>query len=90
MLLSEKWKNTAGEPLTDFDVEILNLKRPENHSIKVKIALLLKILKQDPTLSTIQKSGVTKQTNKLFSEVVRNKPKTATATKVGNTHWTNL
>lgn len=90
MLLSEKWKNTAGEALTDFDVEILNLKRPENHGTKVKIALLLKILKQDPTLSTIQKSGVTKQTNKLFSEVVRNKPKTATATKTGSTHWTNL
>lgn len=90
MLLSEKWKNSAGETLTDFDVEILNLKRPENHATKVKVALLLKILKQDPTLSTIQKSGVTKQTNKLFSEVVRNKPKTATTTKANNTHWTNL
>ena len=72
MLLTEKWKNSAGEPLTDFDVEILNLKRPENHAMKVKLALLLKILKNDPTLSTIKKSAITKQTNGLFNDVVRN------------------
>lgn len=90
MLLVERWKNAAGEPLTDFDVEILNLKRPENHGTKVKLALLLKILKQDPTLSTIKKSAITKQTNQLFSEVVRNQPKTAVNTTKGSGHWSNL
>jgi hypothetical protein len=88
MLLTEMWKNSAGEPLTDFDVEILNLKRPENHSTKVKVALLLKVLKNDPTLSTIKKSAITKQTNQLFSEVVRNQPKT-TVSKA-SAHWSNL
>lgn len=90
MLLVEKWKNSAGEPLTDFDVEILNLKRPENHAMKVKVALLLKILKQDPSLSTIKKSAITKQTNQLFSEVVRNQPKTSVNTAKNSGHWSNL
>lgn len=90
MLLAEKWKNSAGEPLTDFDVEILNLKRPENHATKVKLALLLKILKQDPTLSTIKKSAITKQTNQLFSEVVRNQSKSGTSATKGSGHWSNL
>lgn len=90
MLLVEKWKNAAGESLTDFDVEILNLKRPENHANKVKVALLLKILKNDPNLSTIKKSAITKQTNQLFNEVVRNQSKTSTSAVKGSAHWGNL
>lgn len=39
-LTSEKWKLGNGETLTDFDKFILELKRPENHSLKVKLALL--------------------------------------------------
>jgi len=90
MLLSEKWKNKAGKTLTDFDVELLNLDRPENHELKVKYALILKMLKTDPSLSSIKKAGVTKQTNKLFEEVARQKSKTVTATKTDNAHWSNL
>ena len=70
-LLVEKYKTTSGETLTDFDRTILELKRPENHAMKVKVGLLLKILEKDPTLSTIQKSGVSKKSNELFSEVAR-------------------
>ena len=70
-LLVNKYKTVSGETLTDFDKAILELKRPENHEQKVKVALLLKILEKDPTLSTIQKTGVTKQSNQLFTEVVR-------------------
>ena len=59
------------------------MKRPENHAMKVKVGLLLKILEKDPTLSTIQKTGVTKQTNQLFSEVARQvtKPKVTNPSK---------
>lgn len=89
MLITEKWKNSAGEPLTDFDVEILNLKRPENHATKVKLALLLKILKTDPTLSTIKKSAITKQTNQLFNDVMRTQPK-SNVSKGASAHWSNL
>lgn len=70
-LLVDKYKTTSGETLTDFDRTILELKRPENHAMKVKVALLLKILEKDPTLSTIQKTGVTKKSNDLFGEVAR-------------------
>jgi hypothetical protein len=76
-LLIDKYKTASGETLTDFDKTILELKRPENHANKVKIALLLKILEKDPTLSTIQKTGVTKQTNTMFDSVVRQSTKEA-------------
>jgi hypothetical protein len=70
-LLVDKYKTPSGETLTDFDRTILDLKRPENHESKVKVALLLKILEKDPTLSTIQKTGLSKKSNDLFSEIAR-------------------
>jgi len=79
-LLVDKWKTPSGETLSDFDRTILDLKRPENHATKVKVALLLKILEKDPTLSTIQKTGVSKKTNELFSEVARQVTKSKTGT----------
>lgn len=76
-LITEKWKTNSGENLTDFDRTVLELKRPENHEMKVKVALLLKILEKDPTLSTIQKTGVTKKTDSLFGEVARQATKSS-------------
>jgi hypothetical protein len=70
-LVQDRYKTPSGEMLTEFDRTILELKRPENHEKKVKVALLLKILEKDPTLSTIQKTAVTKKTNELFGEVSR-------------------
>ena len=70
-LLVDKWKTPTGETLTDFDRAILDMKRPENHAMKVKVGLLMKMLEKDPTLSTIQKTGVTKKSNELFGEVAR-------------------
>lgn len=87
-LVADKWKTSSGETLTDFDRTILELKRPENHEMKVKVALLLKILEKDPTLSTIQKAGVTKKTDTLFGEVARQASKTATkSSKPKPTSW---
>ena len=79
-LLVDKWKTPSGETLTDFDRAILDMKRPENHAMKVKLGLLLKVLEKDPTLSTIQKTGVSKKTNELFGEVARQVSKTSTKT----------
>ena len=70
-LLQDKYKLPTGELLTEFDKDILELKNPQNHPAKVKLALLMKLMKEDPTLSTIQKKGVTKQSNQLFSELAR-------------------
>lgn len=76
-LLVDKYKTASGELLTDFDRTILELKRPENHEMKVKVGLLLKILEKDPTLSTIQKTGITKKSNELFGEVARQASKSS-------------
>lgn len=91
-LLVDKYKTASGETLSDFDKKILDLKRPENHAEKVKLALLMKLLEKDPTLSTIQRTGVTKKTDQLFSEVARHtvKDKTVnptTSNKTTNTRW---
>lgn len=85
-LTTDKYKTASGEKLTDFDKYILDLKKPENHAKKVKLALLLKVIEKDPTLATIQKSGVTKKTDQLFSEVVRQK-KTSGKTEQKPTSW---
>lgn len=76
-LTTDRYKTPTGEMLTEFDRTILDLKRPENHEKKVKVGLLLKILEKDPTLSTIQKTGLTKKSNELFGEVARQAQKSA-------------
>ena len=70
-LLVDKYKTSTGETLTEFDRTVLELKRPENHAMKVKVALLLKILEKDPTLATIQRSGLTKKSDELFTNTAR-------------------
>ena len=88
-LLTDKYKTNSGETLTDFDKTILELKRPENHEKKVKLGLLLKILEKDPTLSTIQKNGLTKKSNELFGEVARQASKSAVKSSkpASSTSW---
>lgn len=77
-LVVDKYQTPSGETLTEFDKFILDLKNPENHEKKVKVALLMKLLEKDPTLSTIQKRGVTKKTDSLFSELTRQTSKAST------------
>jgi hypothetical protein len=83
-LLVDKWKTPSGETLTDFDRAILDMKRPENHAMKVKLGLLMKMLEKDPTLSTIQRTGVTKKSNELFGEVARQVTRTKNSTASGS------
>jgi hypothetical protein len=70
-LLVDRYRTNSGETITEFDKAVLELKRPENHEKKVKVGLLLKILEKDPTLSTIQKTGISKKSDQLFGEVAR-------------------
>lgn len=88
-LLIDKYKTPSGETLTEFDRAILELKRPENHESKVKMALLMKILEKDPTLSTIQKTGISKKSDQLFGEVARQVSKSGVKTTGNNkaTSW---
>jgi hypothetical protein len=82
-LLVDKWKTPSGELLSDFDRAILDMKRPENHAMKVKLGLLMKMLEKDPTLSTIQRTGVSKKTDQLFGEVARQVTKSKSTTSSG-------
>jgi len=88
-LLVDKWKTPTGELLSDFDRAILDMKRPENHAMKVKLGLLMKMLEKDPTLSTIQRTGVSKKTDQLFGEVARQvtKAKTASSSNAKPNQW---
>jgi hypothetical protein len=74
-LLVDKYKTGSGELLTEFDRTVLDLKKPENHEKKVKVGLLLKLLEKDPTLSTIQRSGITKKSDELFGQLAQYKVK---------------
>jgi len=74
-LVTDKYKTPSGELLTEFDRVILDLKKPENHKQKVKVALLLKTMEKDPTLSTLVRKSITKETNELFESVTRQKEK---------------
>jgi hypothetical protein len=76
-LLVDRYQTSSGEKLTEFDRQILELKRPENHAQKVKLGLLMKILETDPSLSTIQKRGISKKSDDLFSEVARQSSKSS-------------
>lgn len=87
-LLVDGWVTPSGEKLTGFDKSILELKKPENHASKVKIALILKILEKDPTLSTIKRSEVTKHTDNLFADLAKQKTIDKTVKKQpGNNSW---
>lgn len=55
--------------LTEFDKEILDLNRPENNATKIKVAMLLQLLKTDPTLSKLGKRAVSKESNELFQKL---------------------
>lgn len=81
-MLEKKWQ-LGSEQITDFEKEILDLSRPENTELQVKVALLLHLLKTDPTLSRLQKKAVTQETNKMFSFLQRDSKvaKKTTATK---------
>lgn len=65
-LTQERFQTSDGELLTTFDKDLLDLKRPENHETKVKIAMLLQLLKEDPQLTKLAKKAISKETNTLF------------------------
>ena len=79
-LTKDAYETKDKTPLTEFDKDILDLNRPENHSNKVKIAMLLQIIKQDPTLSRLGKKAVSKETNKLFNSMEQKFGKKAPST----------
>lgn len=78
-LVVEKYKLPSGEKLTEFDKKILELRRPENYEMKVKLWLLLQ---NDLDLSKVKTKAVSDKTDKLFSNMV-NKEKVTKRTNPG-------
>lgn len=65
-LTTERWQLPSGEKLTDFDKDLLELKHPNNHELRVKLALLLK---NKLDLSKVKVTAITKESNKLFNNL---------------------
>lgn len=66
-LYTEKWQLPSGEKLTDFDKDILELRDPKNHALKVKLGLLLR---KKLDLSKIKTNVISKETNRMFNDLV--------------------
>jgi hypothetical protein len=61
-----KWQMPSGERLTEFDKDLLELRKPENYELKVKVALLLKN-KMD--LSKVKNKLASEKNNELFNKL---------------------
>lgn len=77
-LTVKKYKLENGQLLTEFEKDILELNRPANHALKVKLALLLRTIKKDPTLKTLGKKAVSKEASTLFQGLKKKQAKTGT------------
>lgn len=67
-LTSERWVLPSGEKLTDFDKDLLELRYPKNHELKVKLALLLK---NKLDLTKIKNKAVSAESNRVFDTLVK-------------------
>lgn len=76
-LTEEKYKLPNGQLLSEFDKELLDLKRPENLELQAKFAALWLHVKKDPHLSKIKKKGVAEEANKTFQSVIKKAKKRA-------------
>jgi len=75
-LTQDRFQTPDGELLTTFDKDIMDLKRPENHELRVKVAMLMQLLKEDPQLTKLAKKAVSKESNELFKGLKKTAMKT--------------
>lgn len=84
-IITNKYKTANGELLTDFDLEILNLKNPQNYEKKVKLAMVMKLMESDPTFSKLAKKAISKEKDDLFQSLTRQR---STKRKQGEDDYT--
>lgn len=85
-----KYQSPDGQYMTEFDKDVLDLNRPENHELKVKMAMLLQMAKEDPKLTKLAKRAVAKETNELFKglkKAAANKKKDTTNEEAKPKSW---
>lgn len=68
-LTDKKYKLQSGELLSEFDKDLLELNRPENHELKVKLGLLLR---KKLDLTSVKKTTISKKSDALFTLSTKN------------------
>jgi len=68
-MTDKKYKLPSGELLSEYDKDLLELSRPENHELKVKLALLLR---KKLDLKDVKKTTISKESGKLFNLSTKN------------------
>lgn len=70
-LENKKWKMKNGSLITDLDAVFMELKRPQNHAVAVKLSLLFNEFQPNKPLELnlkgVEKRAVSKETNELFN-----------------------
>lgn len=75
-ITQERYQTPDKQLLTEFDKDVLDLNRPEKHELKVKLAMIMQMLKEDPTLSKMTKKAISKETGELFKNLKKTTVKT--------------
>jgi hypothetical protein len=65
-ITQEKFQTSDKKLLTAFDKDLMDLDRPENHELKVKMAILLQMAKEDPKLTKLATKAVSKESGEIF------------------------
>lgn len=68
-LTEKKYKLQSGELLSEFDKDLLELNRPENHELKIKLGLLLR---KKLDLTSVKKTTISKKSDALFTLSTKN------------------
>lgn len=68
-LTAPAYKMPDGSIGTAFDAYLFSLNHPDNYQEKVKLALLVELMKKDPSFETIKKKGVSEKSDVLFSKL---------------------
>lgn len=68
-LTTQKYKLSSGELLSEYDKDLLELNRPENQELKIKLGLLLK---KKLDMSVVKKTALSKENKNLFTLAAKN------------------
>lgn len=73
-LTEKKYKLASGELLSEYDKDLMELNRPENHELKIKLGLLLR---KKLDLTSVKKTTISKKSDQLFTLTTRNAKNTS-------------
>jgi phosphoglycolate phosphatase-like HAD superfamily hydrolase len=65
----KKYKLANGELLSEYDKDLMELNRPENHELKIKLGLLLR---KKLDLTSVKKTTISKKSDALFTLSTKN------------------